>query len=90
MSKALIISSLLVFVTACGAQYSKSIIVEFDSTSIKVKGKETDDLLASLNSLEQCENVHLIVDKNSDHKKIVEIMATIKQSKCETVSIQSI
>lgn len=68
----------------------ETVVVEFDSESIKVNGNETEDLLVSLNSLTKCEKVHLIVNKNSDLTKIVEIMTTIKNSNFENISIQSI
>ena len=65
------------------------VVVELDSKSIKVEGNVVNNLLESLNSLPQCDSVHLMVDRNMEHSKIAETMQVIKESKCEKISIQS-
>jgi biopolymer transport protein ExbD len=85
----LVIFSILFFAVA-NSKESEMVIVELDSNSIKVEGNPVDDLLKSLNSLPQCDSVHLLVDRNMDHGKVAEIMQIVKKSNCENISIQSV
>ncbi len=66
------------------------IVVEVDNNSIKVEGYPVNDLLESLNSLPTCDSIQLIVDRNMDHGKIINIMQIIKKSNCENISIQAV
>jgi len=66
------------------------VMVEVDSKSIKVEGNVVTNLLESLNSLPQCDSVHLLVDRHMEHGKVVEIMQIVKKSNCENISIQSV
>jgi biopolymer transport protein ExbD len=83
------ICSILYFTIAYSKE-SHMVVVEADSQFIKVEGNVVSNLLESLNSLTQCDSVHLIVDRNMDHEKVVEIMQIVKKSKCENISIQSV
>ena len=80
----------ILFFTIAYSQESAMVVIEANSQTIKVEGNVVNNLLESLNSLTKCNSVHLIVDRNMDHGKVVEIMQIVKESKCENISIQSV
>ena len=85
----LVVILILYFTIACSKK-NQMVIVELSAHSIKVEGSLVNDLLKSLNSLPQCGLAHIVVDRNTEHSKVVDVMKVVQESKCENISIQSI
>lgn len=64
-------------------------IVEVGETSISVNGKMVNDLGKALEELDKLEQIHLMVDKELAHKRVVEVMEVATSLKFENITIQS-
>lgn len=79
----------VLFLVTSIAQGKNMLVVEITDTSITLNGKEVSDLKNELNGLKKCEQIHLMVDKNTEHKKVVDLVRLVESVYCDKVSIQS-
>ena len=79
----------VLFLVTSIAQGKNMLVVEMTDTSITLNGKEVSDLKNELKGLKKCEQIHLMVDKNMEHKKVVDLVRLVESANCDKVSIQS-
>ena len=66
------------------------LFIEADEDIITLNGEVVSNLEDELRKLGNCPQVHLMVDKNLDHGKVVELMKIVKAANCQKISVQSI
>ena len=69
---------------------STLLLIEVSATDLRIEGKVINDLVATLESMEECLKVHFLVDGDVEASRIIELLNVAKKANCENVSVQSL